>query len=65
MRIKFSRMNFESECAYDCINGKGFLISDIPFSDVDKSIRNVDGPRSGATASGMTGALGSAVLTIK
>lgn len=46
MRIKFSRMNFESECAYDCINGKGFLISDIPFSDVDKSIRNVDGPRS-------------------
>ena len=26
---------------------------------------NVDGPRSGATASGMTGALGSAVLTIK
>lgn len=46
MRIKFSRMNYESECAYDCIHDKGFLISDIPFSDVDKSIRNVDGPRS-------------------
>ena len=46
MRIKFSRMNFESECAHDCITGKGFLISDVPFSDVDKSIRNPDGPRS-------------------
>ncbi len=46
MRIKFSRMNLESECMYDCINGKGFLIRDTPFSDVDKSIRNMDGPRS-------------------
>lgn len=46
MRIKFSRLNFESECMYDCINGKGFLISDTPFSDVDKSVRNMDGPRS-------------------
>ena len=46
MRIKFSRINFEAECAYDCINGRGFIISDIPFSDVDKSIRNMDGPRS-------------------
>lgn len=46
MRIKFSRINFESECAYDCINNKGFLINDTPFSDLDKSIRNIDGPRS-------------------
>jgi len=46
LRIKFSRINFESECFYDCINGKGFIISDTPFSDIDKSIRNMDGPRS-------------------
>ena len=46
MRIKFSRLNLESECMYDCINGRGFIISDIPFSDIDKSIRNLDGPRS-------------------
>lgn len=46
MRIKFSRMNLESECMYDCINGRGFIISDTPFSDVDKTIRNMDGPRS-------------------
>lgn len=46
MRIKFSRINFESECFYDCINGKGFIISDSPFSDIDKSIRTMDGPRS-------------------
>jgi len=46
MRINFSRINFESECAYDCINGRGFLISEGPFSDVDKTIRNMDGPRS-------------------
>lgn len=46
MRIKFSRINFESECMYDLINDHGFLISDVPFSDVDKSIRNMDGPRS-------------------
>lgn len=46
MRIKFSRMNFEAECAYDCINGRGFIIKDTPFSDIDKSIRNMDGPRS-------------------
>ena len=46
MRIKFSRLNLESECMYDCINGKGFLINDVPFSDIDKSIRNMDGPRS-------------------
>jgi hypothetical protein len=46
MRIKFSRINFESECAYDVINGRGFLISDTPFSDIDKSIRTMDGPRS-------------------
>lgn len=46
MRIKFSRINFESECANDIINGRGFLINDTPFSDIDKSIRNMDGPRS-------------------
>jgi hypothetical protein len=31
---------------YDCVNGRGFLINDTPFSDIDKSIRNMDGPRS-------------------
>ncbi len=46
MRIKFSRLNFDSECFNDCINGRGFLINDVPFSDVDKSVRNMDGPRS-------------------
>ena len=46
MRIKFTRLNLESECYYDIINGKGFLIRETPFSDVDKSIRNMDGPRS-------------------
>lgn len=46
MRIKFSRLNLESECYYDLKNDKGFLIRDTPFSDVDKSIRNMDGPRS-------------------
>ena len=46
MRIKFSRINFESECAYDIINDRGFLINDVPFSDIDKSVRNMDGPRS-------------------
>ena len=46
MRIKFSRLNLESECMYDCVNGRGFLINDTPFSDIDKSIRNMDGPRS-------------------
>ena len=39
-------MNFESCCAWDVINGRGFLIKSVPFSDVDKSIRNMDGPRS-------------------
>lgn len=46
MRIKFTRLNFESEAARDCITGKGFLINDTPFSDIDKSIRTMDGPRS-------------------
>lgn len=46
MRIKFSRLNFETECAYDCINRRGFLITEAPFADVDKSIRNMHGPRS-------------------
>lgn len=46
MRIKFSRINFETECLYDIINGKGFLISEMPFNDADKTIANMDGPRS-------------------
>ena len=46
MRINFKRMNFEEECAYDIINGHGFLIKDQPYADVDKSIKNMDGPRS-------------------
>lgn len=46
VRIKFSRMNFETECYHDIIEGRGFLITEQPFSDVDKSIRNMGGPRS-------------------
>ena len=46
MRIKFELLNWESECYNDIINDRGFLIADQPFSDVDKSIKNVDGPRS-------------------
>ena len=46
MRIKFQRMDFESECYSDIINRRGFLIKELPFSDVDKSVRNMDGPRS-------------------
>jgi hypothetical protein len=46
MRIKFERMNYETECYWDIMNGKGFLITDKPFSDVDKSIRTMGGPRS-------------------
>ena len=46
MRIKFERMNFDAECAYDLINERGFLISELPYSDIDKTIRNLDGPRS-------------------
>ena len=46
MRIKFERMDFESEFYSDIINGRGFLITEPPFSDVDKSVRNMNGPRS-------------------
>lgn len=46
MRIDFQRMNLEEECAYDVINGRGFLIKDQPYADIDKSIKNMDGPRS-------------------
>lgn len=46
MRIDFTRLNLETECLYDLMNGNGFLISDTPFSDVDKLIRNPEGPRS-------------------
>lgn len=46
MRIKFSRMNLETECAHDLITGNGFLISETPYSDIDKTIRNTNGPRS-------------------
>ena len=46
MRIRFKRMNYETECYWDIMNNKGFLITDKPFSDVDKSIRTMGGPRS-------------------
>lgn len=46
MRIKFGRMNLETECAHDLITGNGFLISEMPYSDIDKTIRNANGPRS-------------------
>lgn len=46
MKIKFSRLNLEAECYYDCTHGRGFMISETPFSDIDKTIRNMDGPRS-------------------
>lgn len=46
MRIVFERMNLETECYNDCISGRGFLIDDMPFSDNDKKIRPVGGPRS-------------------
>lgn len=46
MRIQFERMNFESECAHDIIWGRGFLINQQPYADIDKSIKNMDGPRS-------------------
>lgn len=46
MRIKFSRLNLESEAAYDVITDKGFYISEMPYADIDKSIRNTNGPRS-------------------
>jgi len=45
MRIKFDLLNFESECFKDLSENRGFLIADPPFSDVDKQIKNVDGPR--------------------
>lgn len=31
---------------HDLITGNGFLITEGPFSDIDKKIRNMDGPRS-------------------
>lgn len=46
MRIKFSRINLETECAWDLIHNRGFLIKETPYSDIDKSIRNMHGPRS-------------------
>lgn len=46
MRVAFERMNLETECFYDLINGRGFLINDKPYSDVDKKIRPAGGPRS-------------------
>lgn len=46
MRIKFSRIDFEMEAYWDIINDSGFLIKDVPFNDIDKTIRNLDGPRS-------------------
>ena len=46
MRIDFDRMDFESECENDLQTHRGFLIKEQPYSDVDKTIRNMDGPRS-------------------
>lgn len=46
MRIKFSRLNFETECMWDLINHRGFIITETPFSDIDKTVRNMNGPRS-------------------
>ena len=46
MRTKFTRINFETEFYNDCINGRGFLITEMPFADIDKSILTMDGPRS-------------------
>ena len=46
MRTRFRRMNLETQCWYDLITDRGFLITEPPFSDIDKTIRNMDGPRS-------------------
>ena len=46
MRIKFSRIRFESEAAIDVTHNRGFLISEPPFSDIDKTVKNFYGPRS-------------------
>ena len=46
MRIKFSRLNFETECMWDLMNHRGFIITEMPFSDIDKTVRNMNGPRS-------------------
>ena len=46
LRIQLEKMNFETEWLDDMIMGRGFLIKDTPFSDVDKTVRNMDGPRS-------------------
>ena len=46
VRISFERMNYETECYNDLLTGNGFLIKEPPYSDVDKTIRNEDGPRS-------------------
>ena len=46
MRISFKRRNFEADAAWDCTNDRGFLINEPPFSDVDKSVKNMFGPRS-------------------
>lgn len=46
MRIRFSRLNWEMACWWDLMTDRGFLITEPPFSDIDKTIRNMDGPRS-------------------
>lgn len=46
MRIKFSRMDWEEACLEDIINGNGFYITEPPFADIDKSIKNMYGSRS-------------------
>jgi len=52
IRIRFQRMNFETACIEDLNLNQGFLITETPFSDVDKSIRNMGGPRSPLYGSG-------------
>ena len=46
LKVTFERRNLETDCYWDCINERGFLIKEPPYSDVDKTIRNMDGPRS-------------------
>jgi hypothetical protein len=39
-------MDYEVECQLDLVHGNGFLIENVAFSDTDKSIANISGPRS-------------------
>ena len=46
MRVNFDHMNYEIECMNDLANGNGFIINDVAYSDTDKKIANLEGPRS-------------------